>query len=161
MKLGKLMMATVIVAGAMVACETESNHKYVDVNGDGVADIEYTKDGEVIDLHEDDMITVEGTTVVNSETNEEWDIVDEQALENSFDNIEANLENFANDAEEGAKKVGNDIEEGAKKVGQDIEEGAQKAGEAIEDGAHEVGEGIEKVGEDIQNSTDDHEGHDH
>ena len=153
----KSILGAVVLAGALVACETEEDgHKYVDVDGDGVADIEYTADGEVVDLHDDDAITVDGTTVVNTDTDEEWDIVDEEALENSFENVEANLEDFGNDVKEGAEKVGRDIEEGAEKAGQEIEEGAKKAGDAIEDGAHEVGEGVEHVGEEIQESTDDH-----
>lgn len=167
MKTLKITLATAVAAGLFVACANEKHDsKFVDVNGDGVADIEYKADNTIVDLDANDAIVVDGHVVKNTESNEEWDIVDEKALENSFDNVKADLKEFGKDVEDGAKKVGQDIEDGAKKVGEDIEDGAQKAGDAIEDGAqktgdavkdgvNKVGEGIKKVGEDIEKATDD------
>lgn len=150
----KLGFASVVLAGTIVACGTESTSKYVDVNGDGVADIEYTAEASFVDLNEEDMITVEGTTVTNAETQEEWVIADETALENSFENIGADLKEFSNDVEQGVEDAASDMKEGAQKVGEDIEQGLKATGDAIEDGAHEAGEALEKAGENVQEATD-------
>lgn len=145
----------VVTAALFAACaENAGDSKYVDIDGDGNADIEYKADNTVVDLNEDDGITVEGTTVTNADTNEEWDLVDEQALENSFDNVKTDLKEFGNDVKEGAENVMNNVEEGAKNAGDAVKEGAKNAGEAVKDGANKVGEGVEKAGQEVQEATD-------
>lgn len=120
-----LRISLLVVFGSLllISCaETAMETHYVDVDGDGDADIEYTVENGVNDLDDSDVIIVDGTVVTNAETNEEWDIVDEQALENSFDNIKNDLNEFGKDVREGAEDLGNEIEEGAEDVGNEIEE---------------------------------------